>query len=63
MVRNTAHGRAFLQSAVFSCKCQFKFPGSCFGVFEEKFVKISQAEEQQAVRVLIMYAKILLHHG
>ncbi|MPM65493.1 hypothetical protein SDC9_112390 [bioreactor metagenome] len=63
MIGYAAHGRFFLIAAVPSRQSQFQFLRRFLGVLKEHLVKISHAEKEKAVRVLVLPVHILLKHG
>ena len=65
VVGHPAHGGALILrlAPVPAGQGQLQLPGRQLGVLVEHLVKITQPEKQNAVRVQLLYAEILLHHG
>ena len=66
MVGHAAHGGALLRILhvpVPGGQRQIQLPGGQLRVLVEHLIKVAQAEEQQAVRVLLLDLVILLFHG
>ena len=58
-----AHGSALRKTAAFSGECQFKLPGNSDSVVKKHFVEITETVKEQTVRILMLGAQIVLHHG
>ena len=63
VVGYAAHGGALLQAAVPPGQGQLQLPGGLLRIVEEHFIKIAQAEKQQAILILRLQVQVLLHHG
>ena len=61
--RDAAHGRPFLLPAVPAGENQLQFLRRRLGVVKKHLIKIAQAEEQNAVFMLLLDLQVLLHHG
>ena len=62
VVGDAAHGGALREPAALAGQCQLQFPGDCHCIVKEHLIKISQTVKEQAVRVFLFCAQIMLHH-
>ena len=62
MVRHAAHRGAFTESAVLARQRQFQLARSSPRVIEEHLIKVTEAEEKNAVLIFRLGIKVLLHH-
>ena len=62
MVGNAAHRRSLRQTALLSCQRDFQHLRNADRIFEEHFIKISDAVHKYAVLIIFLYFFVLLHH-
>ena len=62
MIRNAAHRRALLQSAVFSSQGKFQFFRNSLGILKKHLIEIAKTIKQNTVRILFFRLQIMSHH-
>ena len=62
MIRHAAHRGAFTESAVLARQRQFQLTRSSPRVIEEHLIKVTEAEEKNAVLIFRLGIEVLLHH-
>ena len=63
MKRNAGHGNRLAAGIAAGGKGDVEQAGGLLGIVIEQFVEITHTVEQQLVRVVLLDAEVLLHHG
>ena len=60
---DTRHSDIFAQMLAPLCQGNIKRTSSCFSVVKEELIKVTHAEKQQSIAMLLFGGKILGHNG